>query len=179
MTNSLNLYATKVFSEQPIALWALDDVTDYISVISNDNKDLSNWEVTGATVVDATNELEFTETPPAAPFSGIAVNGLVEEIGNSGLISLVSPTTLQPADINSILGSIALGSYFFTYDTSVTITFSLEYKDPTSETPLEILSIQKSQFLQATSERAWAFVSQTFGLPSSFSDMTSTPQGPV
>jgi hypothetical protein len=172
MTNSLNLYATKVFSEQPIALWALDDVTDYISVISNDNKDLSNWEVTGATVVDATNELEFTETPPAAPFSGIAVNGLVEEVGNSGLISLVSPTTLQPADINSSLGSIALGSYFFTYDTSVTITFSLEYKDPTSETPLEILSIQKSQFLQATSERAWAFVSQTFGLPSSFSDMT-------
>ena len=172
MTNSLNLYATKVFSEQPIALWALDDTTDYVALVDSANQDLSNWTVTGATVVDATDELEFTETPPLAPFSAVAVNGLIEENANSGVINLISPQALQPSDLNANLGSVALGSYFFTYDTSVTVTLGFDYRDPTSETPLEVLSVEKSQFLQATSERAWAFISQTFSLPDNFADLT-------
>jgi len=172
MTNSLNLYATKVFSEQPIALWALDDTTDYVALVDSANQDLSNWTVTGATVVDATDELEFTETPPLAPFSAVAVNGLIEENANSGVINLTSPQALQPSDLNANLGSVALGSYFFTYDKSVTITFGFDYLDPTSETPLEVLSVEKSQFLQATPERAWAFISQTFSLPDNFADLT-------
>lgn len=172
MTNSLNLYATKVFSEQPIALWALDDTTDYVALVDPANQDLANWAVTGATVVDATDELEFAEAPPSIPFSDVAVNGLVEGSASSGVISIVSPQALQQSDLNADLGSVALGAYFFTYDKSVTVTVGFDYLDPTSGTPLEVLSVEKSQFLQASSERAWAFISQTFNLPDSFADLT-------
>ena len=151
MTNSLNLYATKVFSEQPIALWALDDTTDYVALVDPANQDLANWAVTGATVVDATDELEFAEAPPSIPFSDVAVNGLVEGSASSGVISIVSPQALQQSDLNADLGSVALGAYFFTYDKSVTVTVGFDYLDPTSGTPLEVLSVEKSQFLQALS----------------------------
>ena len=65
MTTSLNLYATKVFSEQPIALWALDDTTDYVALVSPENQNLSNLDVSGATITDAstevgTNKLEYS-----------------------------------------------------------------------------------------------------------------------
>jgi hypothetical protein len=171
MTNSLNLYATKVFSEQPIALWALDDTTDYVALVSPANQDLSNWTATGATVVDATDVLAFSEAPPLAPFSGINVNGLIEEVGNSGTVELLSPQVFQPSDLNASLGSVAFGAYFFTYDTSVTITLGFDYRDPTSADPLEILSLEKSQLVQANTDRAWGFVSQTFSLPDNFDNL--------
>ena len=44
-----------MFSEQPIALWALDDTTDYVALVDSANQDLSNLTVTGATVVYATD----------------------------------------------------------------------------------------------------------------------------
>lgn len=169
MTNSLNLYATKVFSEQPIALWALDDTIDYLALVSQNDQDLSNWTVTGATVVDATNPAVFSETPPIAPFSFTNVNGVIEEAANSGTITLTSPQALQESDFNLSLGSVAIGAYFLIYDKSVTITFSLEGTDPDTLEPLNILP--RSQFVQATSARNWAFVSQTFSLPDSFADL--------
>lgn len=171
MTTSLNLYATKVFSEQPIALWSLDDTVDYIALVSQENQDLSNWTIDGATVVDATDEASFSETPALAPFSSVPVNGLIEESGNSGVITLTSPDSLQEANFNFDLGSVAMGSYFFVYDRSVTVTLGFEYRDPESENPLEILYTERSQTVQATTERNWAFVSQTFALPESFADL--------
>ena len=38
MSSPSNLYAEKVFSEHPMALWALDDKLDYISLISEEQR---------------------------------------------------------------------------------------------------------------------------------------------
>jgi hypothetical protein len=40
-----NLYAARIFAEHPIALWALDDNFDYISLLSESYKNLENWEL--------------------------------------------------------------------------------------------------------------------------------------
>ena len=42
-----NLYSEKVFAEHPLALWSLDDKSDYLSLISEENRDLTNWSVSG------------------------------------------------------------------------------------------------------------------------------------
>lgn len=42
MSISSNLYAEKVFGEQPIALWSLDDKADYISLITEGQRDLTD-----------------------------------------------------------------------------------------------------------------------------------------
>jgi hypothetical protein len=49
MSNPSNLYAEKVFAEHPTGLWALDDKADYISLISEAQRNLSNWSISGGT----------------------------------------------------------------------------------------------------------------------------------
>ena len=51
MSISSNLYAEKVFAEHPIVLWPLDDSVDYVSLISEDQRDFSGdtWQISGGT----------------------------------------------------------------------------------------------------------------------------------
>ena len=49
MSTLSNLYAEKVFSEHPTGLWALDDNADYISLISEQQRNLSSWTIYGGT----------------------------------------------------------------------------------------------------------------------------------
>ena len=47
---STNLYAQKIFSEHPLVLWALDDKADYVSLISESQRNVSGlWDITNAT----------------------------------------------------------------------------------------------------------------------------------
>ena len=51
MSSPSNLYAEKVFSEHPMALWALDDKLDYVSLISEAQRNiLTLWDETGCTL---------------------------------------------------------------------------------------------------------------------------------
>ena len=59
MSNPSNLYAEKVFAEHPTGLWALDDRADYISLLSESQRNLSNWTIVGGCLLytsDAADE---------------------------------------------------------------------------------------------------------------------------
>jgi hypothetical protein len=58
MFSPSNLYAERVFAEHPLDLWALDDSTDYVSLITEDgHRDIFDWTLTkGTTSVDANKE---------------------------------------------------------------------------------------------------------------------------
>ncbi len=58
MSNPSNLYAEKIYAEHPVALWALDDVADYISLIDEADRNVTSWTITGgsAVVYSATDE---------------------------------------------------------------------------------------------------------------------------
>ena len=54
MSTPSNLYAEKVFAEHPTGLWALDDNSDYISLISESQRvlsDITKWEITGGSAI--------------------------------------------------------------------------------------------------------------------------------
>lgn len=158
MSTPLNLYATNVFAEHPVALWALDDTSDYIALISRENQDLSNWSVSGGTVVDALTDLSFTDRPSAEPFSGIYVNGITENIGNGGVVTFENtsfPITENDLDVNA--GSFGIATGIFTYDRSVNLLLQV-YNN-------SVLFDQREILLSA--QRDWAMVSQTFSLPES------------
>ena len=64
MPNPSNLYAEKIFSEHPIALWALDDKNDYISLISENQRNFFNssfWTV-------SSNATALQESVSSEPF---------------------------------------------------------------------------------------------------------------
>jgi len=62
MSNPSNLYAEKIYAEHPIALWSLDDKADYISLISEPQRVLSDttkWNVpTGGEVSDYSDSID-------------------------------------------------------------------------------------------------------------------------
>lgn len=166
MTTPLNLYATKVFAEHPISMWALDESVGYISLIDPINQDLSYWEISGATTVNAETSALFEEAPPKKPIEGSYVSGIIEAAGNEGLINIVSNFEINENDINLDLGSFAVGFYSFTYDRNVQARIGYTYTNTTDS--------QEYEFLRLTNipaERSWAFVAETFAIPENFSNL--------
>lgn len=57
MSNPSNFYAEKILAQHPLAMWSLDDESYYLTKISESDRDMSTWTVTGgnaATVTDST-----------------------------------------------------------------------------------------------------------------------------
>lgn len=160
MTTPLNLYATKVFAEHPLSMWALDEQVGYISLLDSGYQNLGSWTTSGASVVDGTDTLSFSEPPPRAPFPTEYVSGLVEQSGNSGLFSLTLPQAISDGRINKDLGSVSLGMYVFTYDRTVQARLGFSYKDSETLEDYEILRL-----VNIPPNRSWAFIAETFAIP--------------
>lgn len=167
MAIPLNLYATKVFAEQPLGLWALDDQADYISFLDPLDQDLALWTNTGVdSVVDATNGQLFTVIPPSIPFPEVKANGVIGDAGNQGLVTFTSPFQLQPSNLNLDQETFSFGLYVYSFSKIINMRLGFRYTDPNSE---EIFEVIKSAALSTT--LAWAVVAETFKLPDEFEDL--------
>ena len=168
MANPLNAYATKVFSEQPLALWAFDEQLDYVSLLSPGSDDLSTWTLSGVdSIVDPTDPEAFTIPPPTAPFLDSQLNGVIASNNNEGLVTFESPFSFQPSDFSSKIKTFAFATYIYAYSKILRVSIGYQYTDPsTSELVPPILK-------PATvgSSLAWSFVSESFALPDSFQDL--------
>ena len=167
MANPLNLYATKVFSEHPLGLWALDDQVDYLSFISDANQDLNNWTSTGVSeIVDGSDENEFDTVPRNIPFPDKPVNAVISEITNNGKITFVSPFQIQESDVNSELETISISAYMYTFSKFIDFRMGYKYINPDT---LEEEEVIKSARIVPT--LAWSAIAETFVLPTSFEDL--------
>lgn len=165
MVNPLNLYATRVFAEHPTTLWALDEEAGYLSLISEANRDLSSWTVTGA---DLSDVLSFQEAPPIAPFPNSSVAGLLEQENNLGIITLQSNFSINEPNINFDLGSFAIGFYAYSLNRSFQARIGFTYINPDNSEEYEVI---RSVNVPAQPRKGWSFVAETFALPSSFTDL--------
>ena len=116
MSSPSNLYAEKVFSEHPVALWNLDDQCDYISYVTENNRKFydfsTQWEYSGFTPTsgESGNVVEFSSN-----------SELVDEefIFKNSAVTKISP----PAVLENETGTFSIESRF---DISVTAkTFSV------------------------------------------------------
>jgi len=168
MSTALNLYATKVFAEHPVSLWALDDTSDYVALINDTNQNLDNWSVTGASVVDARTDSEFqSDRPPLEPFENKYLNGVTETLGSGGIVTFESPGYFQPSDFDLTLGSFSISTYFFTYDRTTQVRVGYSYFNGSQR--VEVPDVTRATTIPV--ERQWASISQTFDFPSNFSDL--------
>jgi hypothetical protein len=104
MSNPSNLYAEKIFSEHPLVLWALDDQADYISLITEQQRDIeSEWVVTGGT---AEASVGFAGQPFGDSITTI-LEGSVPA-GQTNDIICISPNLLNFQNLNSTLGTFLL-----------------------------------------------------------------------
>ena len=162
MSNPSNLYAEKIYAEHPLVLWALDDQADYVSLITEANRDIENaWSVTGGSATQG--------SPGNEPFKDsitIELQGNVP-VGASNSIVCISPDLINFQELNQELGTFSIGSYFYSnsvYLESISIGF--EYTDTTTSLVVQNLQTFTTDLLQK-----WGFVSGTFEIPNEFTNL--------
>jgi len=153
MANPSNLYAEKIFSEHPLALWALDQTVDYISLFDLDYQDIQDfWTVSGATVSLETSDVD-------APFSTVKVNKLLGTVpaGATADIVCISPELVNFSDLNTDLGTFCVGAHIYVDSVHInSISIGFEYTDTTTASV-----VQKLKTYENLTENSWVFVSQT------------------
>jgi len=166
MANPLNLYATRVFAEHPLALWSLDDKADYVSLIPINGQDMGNWSISGGNVVNAKTSQDFLQLPPSPPFPLEYLNGVIGNADNDGFIRMVSDFEIQPSDVSQNLGSLAIGIYTYTFNRVVNLRIGFTYVNPSDNQVYEVIKSANT-----SPSLSWAFISETFRLPPSFEDL--------
>jgi hypothetical protein len=153
-----NLYASKVYSEHPLALWALDDDFSFLSILSQNKKNISNWQLQNAETVDPSNYLIPSDIPLFDEiFSVITVTSTNESefskiLGDSFLVS----------DIDTNKKSLCISAYFYPYgDLIESFEIGFEYDGQENFTKV----IKKGQ-------REWQKISHTIDVPNTFGEIS-------
>ena len=156
MPNPSNLYAEKVFAEHPTGLWALDDRADYISLLSESQRNLSNWTIVGGTYVNYTQSVDepfidsyvgkITATPTSDEFASITA---------------ISNDIMNLQDFNKYLRTFSIGGYFYSESAYVAgFEIGYQYTDTTSGQNVTHLKNYDSII-----NNNWVFISETFDTP--------------
>jgi len=118
MSITTNLYADKILSEHPLAVWSLDDTSDYVSLISESFRQLSTWTPTGGSVSN------ITDTPrnKTAPFP----SSFVTEVGGTSSPTTITSSTTFTSDSEGFTVS-------FYIQTSSDVTVKVGYTGITSK----------------------------------------------
>ena len=157
MSSPSNLYAEKIFSEHPLVLWALDDKLDYVSLISEAQRNiLALWDKTGCTLSAGT---ALTGEP--FPDSYNTKVSCTVPVGQTNEAILISPDIVNFKDLNLNLKTFCIGTHFYSNSPYIqSISIGYEYTDTTtSEIVQNLKTFETSLFQQ------WGFISETFEIP--------------
>ena len=156
MSSSSNLYAEKVFAEHPTGLWALDDKADYISLISEQQRNLSSWTIYGGT---ASTYLESVGEPFIDSYVGkITANPILDPVAS---ITAISPEIINLSELNTYLGTFSVGGYFYSESSYISgFSIGYQYKDKTSAT-----DVRHIKNFDTVVNSNWLFISETFDTP--------------
>lgn len=141
MSNPSNLYAEKIFSEHPLALWALDDTADYVGLISEANRNIqSEWTLDGAEVVSG-----LAASAPKSPFPDSISSRILLDVPTGPTFSakLVSPDLSNLANMNQDLETISVSTFLYSNSVYVeSVSIGYEYTDPTTS----LVVVEKKDF---------------------------------
>ena len=159
MSTSSNLYAEKVFSEHPTGLWALDDNSDYVSLISESQRVLSDstkWDIFGGTATDYPESL-------GEPFIDSYVGRIVATPSTEQVASVtaISKEIIQISQLNEYLKTFSVGGYFYS-ESAYVVGFEIgyQYTDTTSGDNITHLKTYENIV-----NSNWIFISETFDTP--------------
>jgi hypothetical protein len=112
---SSNLYASRVYAEHPVALWAMDEPNYFVSLISQEEKEIteSSWSFN-----NATRNASATFTLAGYPFDDLDVNRIYLSTASAAIkeftVSLSSSISYVQLDPNK--GSVCTSSYIYIPD---------------------------------------------------------------
>jgi hypothetical protein len=156
MTVPSNLYAEKIFAEHPTTMWALDDNADYISLVSESERNMTTWTITDGSAT--TSSVDVNQ-----PFEQSVLNSIEGDVpsSSSGSVICVSPNIINFKDMDPDRKTFAVGAYF--YSTSAylqSVEIGYEYTDTTTSQVIRRLKKFNTSIFQT-----WSFISETFKIP--------------
>jgi len=156
MSNPSNLYAEKVFAEHPTGLWALDDKADYISLISEPQRNLLNWEITGGTHQEYSQSVD-------EPFINSYVGKITATPTSSETASVIaiSSNIMNLLDFNQYLKTFSVGAYFYS-ESSYVAGFEIGYQYTDTTSGQDITHLKNYDTIV---NKNWIFISETFDTP--------------
>ena len=111
MSNPSNLYAEKIYAEHPIALWSLDDKADYISLVSEAQRVLSDttkWDVPiGGTVSNYSQSID----EPFPESQTTKITGALTD-NDFGQVVCISKDIANLSTLNKELATFSVGAFF-------------------------------------------------------------------
>lgn len=156
MSSPSNLYAEKVFAEHPLNLWALDDTVDYISLLSETDREINNWTADNCIAI-------FQDNIAGVPFIGNHTTLITANApeGVSSTCKVTSGSIINFLDLNSEMSTITISGYFNALSSYITgITIGYEYNDTlTGEV------IRHEKFVSVSIYEKWFLMSETFDYP--------------
>jgi hypothetical protein len=153
MAIASNLYASKVFSEHPIASWSLDDDVSYISLITESQRDLANW----TELVNAT-ESEVIGMQ-GSPFEDSILTEITA-INPNLVIEAFSEDLFNLQDLNQAMNTFAINLFLYTDGSVLYYEYGYRYIDPYSAEYIEnVQRVEDSRF------STWIRVGSTFNPP--------------
>jgi hypothetical protein len=160
MSNPSNLYAEKIFSEHPLVLWALDDQADYVSLITEAQRNIAEptalWDGTGGGTTPMS-------TPATAPFQDSATSIIYADIpATNGAETIAwSPDLVNFLSLDSSLETVSVGTYFYSNSIYVqSISIGIEYTDPSTSQV-----VRQFETFDSPIYATWSFISGTFTVP--------------
>ena len=157
MSTKSNLYAEKIFAEHPIGLWSLDDDANYLSLISEAQRDLASlWMYSNSTITNDVSDLN-------QPFPN-SVKNLIEFddfVGAEKELKFIGQDLISLNQLNFNLATLTTGCYFYTESAFLkSISIGFEYTDVASGENVEKITEYSFNISQK-----WAFVSHTSIFP--------------
>ena len=157
MTISSNLYAEKVFAEQPLALWALDDNADFLSIIPQESDQAINWVTNNVDSISVDYEDNTVVPIQTAPNLYISAT---EPTGSTESFLLKYENVANFNQLNNIFGSLSLSFYLSASGISVSsLSVGIQYINPDTS---NVESISNSY---SFADNGWGFVGSTFSTP--------------
>jgi hypothetical protein len=159
MANPSNLYAEKIFSEHPIAMWALDDQVDYISLISDAKRGIyrSSPDANAWTISNGTKEQNLSILSEPLPDTPTTTIKPILGASLTNEITVTSSAIISPALMNPLLETFSIGAYVFA-DTPTVLSYEIGYTYDGLPSPVF------RKFESQISGR-WGLISETFRIP--------------
>jgi hypothetical protein len=166
MSSPSNLYAEKVFAEHPISMWAFDDQADYVSFISESERNIAggSWTVQNGDYLGVAPESYLKQQKP---FPDSVLNAFVGLPAPAPFVDIIlkSSNVFSISELDQSKETFAIGAYVYAanpYVLGYEIGFEYTSGGQTKQT---------FRFFNSTVYDQWLFISETFKIPQLTADI--------
>lgn len=156
-SNTTNLYASRVYAENPLALWPLDDDYSFISLISASNQNVENWNIFNGSASAAVDVSNVTQIP----FPDESLGGFNKNSGSNYITYLMPNVGINTATLDYSKSTICINTNVWK-NTNLVNKYKIGFQY-TSESVITDVS----EFDAESSETGWQKISHTFNYPAS------------